>query len=91
MLFSFNVLIHLIFYRSVASAHPALYSKILRVHAIGLSARSGSIQTPEQHFRRVPNPSSHLENWLAVKEARILTHFSYHQNQTRIDYCHPIT
>ena len=38
--------------------------------------------SPEEHFRSVQSPS-HLENWLAVNEVRIITHVTHHQNQNR--------
>ena len=38
--------------------------------------------SPEEHFQRV-TCASHLENWLAVNEVRILTHVTHHQNQNR--------
>jgi hypothetical protein len=43
--------------------------------------------SPDEHFLQAPSPS-HLENWLAVNEARILTHVNHHQNQHRTGQRH---
>lgn len=72
--------------RQIARLHQAQY----RIRALyGIKNKCSRFaqshwfySSPEEHFRQAPSPS-HLENWIAVNEARILTHVHHHQNHHR--------
>jgi hypothetical protein len=53
----------------------------IQCEAFRIAVRREDVQTLE-HFRSVQSPS-HLENWLAANEVRIITHVTHHQNQNR--------
>ena len=72
--------------RQIARLHQAQY-RIRALYGIkNKCSRFAQSQwfysSPEEHFRSVQSPS-HLENWLAVNEVRIITHVTHHQNQNR--------
>jgi hypothetical protein len=72
--------------RQIARLHQAQY----RIRALyGIKNKCSRFaqshwfySSPEEHFRQAPSPS-HLENWIAVNESRILTHVHHHQTQHR--------
>jgi hypothetical protein len=72
----------------------ALYS--LRHHCSHLAHREWFYESPEAPFTRQTDPR-HLENWIALNEARILSQVTRHQQHTRTgqrtieEYFSPIT